>query len=622
MSHAKKPPSTTWPLRNLISRERPDDPCSDEIRSIRADVQLLLEIIKRKKALETTRPRTASVTPTLNLVLARARDTVNILTTQLQTNTGENTQIRMCAVSISHSLAFDVSSTLRLFATIIQTASSLERATGISEGNAKPKPLPLDTSLWILKRLLPFVRTVIQAKQTLLHPIHQLPVELLADIFLQVHKLNLDSTNDIILVGRLKSGRMVLPSQVLSTVFILGSVSSCWRKIVQSLPTILASVTVSNNRLPPWWRKSLTSNAIDRRGIDFFICVYNTNAQLNDTMNDVKFTWVRSLTIKRYDWGAFLPSLERGPLSRLEELNFTPSDTNSELFTVPNCLSETLRTLIVHECIPTFSYVFPMLRKLSIIYTKDEFSPDWQPDWRTLAIDAPYLEELTILHRSAYPWISALSTTAKAIELNWSTIRSFAAISPELLKIHVERMRVRIENVVPDSKGSSYRLSNGSSLMEVIWNGFFTTTGLGHMVQKLTLCGYLCCDTWSHNPLQPFTGLRILEVEGWMGKSLMNSLLIKDSGTNVAPDAEKGGRSGECKDMAVACPNLERLILRDISLDGDVLMKAISERNNSIWVLNGKVRLLKHIEIWNCSGVSAETRRRLRLLREQDAQAP
>jgi hypothetical protein len=113
----------------------------------------------------------------------------------------------------------------RLFATILQTASSLEKATGISEGNAKHKPLPLDTSLWILKRLLPFVRTVIQAKHTLLHPIHRLPVELLTDIFLHVHKSTVDSTND--LYFRRKSGRWVLP---LPAVFILGSVSSYWRK--------------------------------------------------------------------------------------------------------------------------------------------------------------------------------------------------------------------------------------------------------------------------------------------------------------------------------------------------------------------------------------------------------
>ena len=83
------------------------------MRSTWADVQLLLEISKRKKALETTRPRTASVTPTLNLVLARARDTARTLVAQVQNNSGENTQLRMYAVSISHSLAFVVSSTVQ-----------------------------------------------------------------------------------------------------------------------------------------------------------------------------------------------------------------------------------------------------------------------------------------------------------------------------------------------------------------------------------------------------------------------------------------------------------------------------------------------------------------------------
>jgi hypothetical protein len=97
MSSAKKPSSTTRLLQSRVSRG--DDPCSDEMRSTRADVQLLLQINKRKKALETTKPRTASVTPTLNLVLARARDTGRTLTTQLQNNTGENIQIRMYALS-------------------------------------------------------------------------------------------------------------------------------------------------------------------------------------------------------------------------------------------------------------------------------------------------------------------------------------------------------------------------------------------------------------------------------------------------------------------------------------------------------------------------------------------
>ena len=94
MSRVKKP-STTRPLQSGVSRR--DDPVSDELRSIRADMQLLQQIINRKKDLETTRPRTASVTPTLNLVLARARDTARTLTTQLQNNTRENTQIRVYA---------------------------------------------------------------------------------------------------------------------------------------------------------------------------------------------------------------------------------------------------------------------------------------------------------------------------------------------------------------------------------------------------------------------------------------------------------------------------------------------------------------------------------------------
>ena len=111
MSRTKKILPIAQPLRSVVCRR--EAPCSDEIRSIRADVQLVLEIDKRTKFLETTRPRTASVTPTLNLVLARARDTVQTLTAQLQNNTGENIQIRMYAVSISHSLAFDGSSTLQ-----------------------------------------------------------------------------------------------------------------------------------------------------------------------------------------------------------------------------------------------------------------------------------------------------------------------------------------------------------------------------------------------------------------------------------------------------------------------------------------------------------------------------
>jgi len=98
MSRARKPLPTTRPPQSEVSRR--NDPCFDEIRSIRADVQLLLEINKRKKALETTRPRTASVTPTLNLILTRARDTVQTLTARLQNNTGENSEIRMYALRI------------------------------------------------------------------------------------------------------------------------------------------------------------------------------------------------------------------------------------------------------------------------------------------------------------------------------------------------------------------------------------------------------------------------------------------------------------------------------------------------------------------------------------------
>ena len=91
MSRAKKPLSTTRPLQSGVSSR--DDPGLDGLRSIQADVQLLLQINNRKKALETTRPRTASVTPTLNLVLARARDTARTLTTQLHNNTRENTRL-------------------------------------------------------------------------------------------------------------------------------------------------------------------------------------------------------------------------------------------------------------------------------------------------------------------------------------------------------------------------------------------------------------------------------------------------------------------------------------------------------------------------------------------------
>ena len=619
MSRARKSLPINRPRQSVVAQW--DDPTSEVIRSVRADVQLLLEISKRKKSLETTRPRTASVTPTLNLVLARARDTARALTAQLQNNTGENTQIRMYVVSIlirsllmSHLLC-------RLFATIVETASNLEKATGVSEGNAKHKPLPLETSLWILKSLLPFVRTVIQAKHTLLHPIHRLPVELLTDIFLHAHESNVDSTNGL-LVRRLKPGNMMLPS---STVFILGRVSSYWRKIAQSTPALLSSVTVTNNRLPPWWKKFLTSGGINRRGIDLLIYLYNTHTQLNNTMNDIKMTWVRNLTIHGYDLAAFGRFLERGPLSRLEELNFIPLDASSERLSVPLGLSGTLQTLIVYECMPMFHGVFPKLRKLCIAYTVYKYprDPHRRPDWGRLATFAPNLEELSVLHRSTFPEISALRTTAKDVELDWPTIRSLASLSPGLVKIPAERMRVRVEDVVlyPGKSAGRWTNShsdNGSSLMEVLWNSFFTTTGLGQMVQKLTICGYPYSGTLSNNPLEPFTSLRILELEGNMAGTLMNSLSTGGSGKTVAPDTQDEARNEGTQEIAAACPKLERLVVLNSDLDGDALMRIINERNHSVCVLKGKVRLLKHVEIWNCPGVSAEIGRSLRLLRDQD----
>ena len=618
MSHARKPVSTTRLPRSEVSRR--DDLCSDEVRSVRADVQLLLQISKRKKALETTKPRTASVTPTLNLVLTRARDTVRTLTTQLQNNTGENSEIRMYVLRTFDSLAFDVSPTYcRLLATILQTASSLEKATGISEGNAKHKPLPLDTSLWILKRLLPFVRTVIHVKHTLVHPIHRLPVELLTEIFLHIHQSNVDSTSDLLLHGPI-SGRAVIRSPV----FILGSVSSYWRKIAQSIPTLISSVTVTSDHLPLWWRKSLTSDTISRRGVDFFIHFYNNNSQLDNTMKDIKVTWIRSATVQRYNWAALTRFLSRGPLSRLEELNFTPPSRSSELFHIPLCLSGTLHSLIVHECIPVFNHVFHKLRKLSIIYTVDTFFRDShsQRDWRALATFAPNLEEFSLLHRSNSLEICAISTTAKDVELDWTTIRSLASLSPEMVKMPVETMRVRVDTLVwtdPIEMGrKGRRSSNGGSLMEVLWNKFFTTTGLGQTMQQLVICGYLHCGTYHRNLLRPFTGLRILELEGNIGGSLVNSLSIKESGGRMASDAPDGAQGEESQKMAVACPNLERLVIRNSDVDGEGLLFMIHERNNSAWVLKGKVRLLKHVEIWDCPLVSAETRRSLRLLRDQD----
>jgi len=208
-------------------------------------------------------------------------------------------------------------------ATIVQTASGLEEATGVSEIKAKHKPLPLGTALWILKRLLPFVQTIIQAKQTLLHPIHRLPEELLIEVFLHVHKSNVDCTKN--------------PS-----IFILGRVSSYWRKVAQSIYGLLLSVPVTYCRLPSWWRDSLASNTIGSRGIDLFIYMCNTNSQLNDTMKDIEVTWVRSLTVKRYDWASLTSFLECGPLSRLQKLDFAPIRSLPKIIDVPWCLRGTL----------------------------------------------------------------------------------------------------------------------------------------------------------------------------------------------------------------------------------------------------------------------------------------
>ena len=186
----------------------------------------------------------------------------------------------------------------------------------------------------------------------------------------------------------------------------------------------------------------------------------------------------------------------------------------------------------------------------------------------------------------------------------------------------VETMRVRVDTLVwtdPIEVGRNVRRSShGGSLMGVLWNKFFTTTGLGQTMQHLVICGSLHCGTWHRNRLRPFTGLRILELEGNIGRSLVNSLSIEDSGGSVAPDAPDGARGEESQWMAVACPNLERLVIRNSDVDGEALMLMISERNNSAWVLKGKVRLLKHVEVWDCPLVSAETRRSLRLLRDQD----
>ena len=137
-------------------------------------------------------------------------------------------------------------------------------------------------------------------------------------------------------------------------------------------------------------------------------------------------------------------------------------------------------------------------------------------------------------------------------------------------------------------------------------------------MQHLVIFGYPGCHTRLHYLLQPFTGLRMLELEGKIGGSLIYFLSIEGSGRNVASDASDGARSEETPEMAVACPNLERLAIQNSDLNGEALMRIISERNHSARALKGEVRLLKHIEVWNCPGVSAETRRSLRLLRDQD----
>jgi len=259
---------------------------------------------------------------------------------------------------------------------------------------------------------------------------------------------NLDSTNDLPL-PHLELARKVLP---LPTVITLGGVSSFWRTIAQSIPTFISFVTVTNthlplwskNHLPPWWRKSFTSNMISKRGIDFFLYFNNDNVQLSNTMDDIRVTWIRSATIKRRNRAALRRFLECGRLSRLEELNFTPPSIIPKGFRVPKCLSGTLRTLIVNECIPVLKLkcVFPELRKLSFIYARDSFLVShWQRDWRTLATFAPNLEEFSLLYRDGFMDINALSTTAKNIELDWTTIRSFASLSAGMVKMPVERMR-------------------------------------------------------------------------------------------------------------------------------------------------------------------------------------
>jgi hypothetical protein len=373
------------------------------------------------------------------------------------------------------------------------------------------------------------------------------------------------------------------------------------------------------NHLPPWWKESLVSDMIRRRGVDFFIHPYNHYAQIDNTMSDIKMTWIRSATISGYTWAPFALFVERGRLSRLEELKFTPISWSLEPFNVPQCFSGTLHTLVLHECTPVLNCVLHKLRKLSITYTEDNFTrgSHWQRDWRTLPTFAPNLKEFSLLHQTAFLDIRALSTTAKDVELDWTTIRSLAALSPEVVKIRAERMRVRVDTVIctnpTELAWNDYPPANGSSLMEALWNSFFTTTGLGQMIQQLTIYRSMHCTAWHYNLLQPFTGLRILELEGNIGRWLINSLSVQDSGGSGSSDT----RSEETQKMAVACPNLERLVIRNSDLDGEALMGIISERNNSAWVLKGKVRLLKHVEIWNCPGVSAQTRQSLRLLRDQ-----
>jgi len=149
-------------------------------------------------------------------------------------------------------------------------------------------------------------------------------------------------------------------------------------------------------------------------------------------------------------------------------------------------------------------------------------------------------------------------------------------------------------------------------------DSFFTTTGLGQMVQKLVICGELHCGVRKHNLLQPFTGVRILELEEEVGRPFMDCLSVNGDKKNMDPDAPDGGQSEGMQEMAVACPNLERLGIRNSDLNGEELMRIISERNNPAWEVKGKACLLRHVEIWNCPGISAGVRQRLRLLRDQD----